>query len=299
MGDLPDNIQVPNIENVAECCFNPEGTLLAFLYIDGSVKIFEADENRKFHSIYETQPCCRRATSISFASSDNGAIFAFADETGRTYLYQRIKLTEFKQAMTFHQHKSPINSLAFAPIALCFATAASDGYVSITSCEQQNWSVQTVKISEKPATSVSWSPPQYMSFIEQPNSSTDVRFVAGAADGSFTIFQSRGASWIQEGLPVSAHDGAVNSVAWRPLPGFSRYEIATCGSDCLVKLWSFEDNKWECVEICKCDEEPVALKWSSCGFILSISSGTSIVELYREVSHNNWELLDNSSNSNY
>ena len=74
MSDLPNNIQVPNLENVTDCCFNPEGTLLAFLYIDGSVRIFESDENREFHSIYETQPCCRRATSISFASSDNGAI---------------------------------------------------------------------------------------------------------------------------------------------------------------------------------------------------------------------------------
>ncbi|OHS93216.1 hypothetical protein TRFO_40501 [Tritrichomonas foetus] len=293
MGDIPNHIQVPNLDRVADCCFNPEGTLLAFLYIDGTVRIFEGDEGRKFHSIFETQPCCRRATSISFAPSENGAIFAFADESGRSYLYQRIKVNEFKQVVPFHQHKAPINALSFAPVALCFAAAASDGFISITSCEKQNWSVQQVKISDKPATSVSWSPPQYMSFIEAPNTSSSVRFVAGAADGNFTVFQSRGSSWAQEGLPVAAHDGAVNAVAWRPLAGFTRYEIATCGSDGLVKLWTFDDNKWSYIIICKSEEEePVALKWSSCGFILNVSSGTNTVTLYREIALGNWQVLE-------
>lgn len=101
----------------------------------------------KHFSISEHQQCCRHATSISFASSDHSAIFALADETCRTYLYQRIELTGFKLAMTFHQHKAPINSLSFAPITLCFASAASGRFVSMISSEPQNLSVQTCKIA--------------------------------------------------------------------------------------------------------------------------------------------------------
>lgn len=291
MNEIGNQIEVPNIERVTDCCFNPDGTLLAFLYIDGSIRIFEADEQRKFHSIFESQPCCRRATSISFASPEHGTIFAFSDDTGKTYLYQRIKINEFKQAMSFHQHKAPINSLAFAPVDLCFATAASDGYVSITSCKKQNWSVQSIKLSDKQATCISWSPPQYMSFIERPNSSAEAKFVVSSADGSFSIFQNHGTSWQQESTPITAHEGPINSIAWRPLPGFTRYEIATCGSDLSVKLWTFEEGEWSSLIIHQFKEEPVSVSWSSCGFFLNVSTSTDTY-LYREVSHHSWELLE-------
>ena len=292
MNDLPNHIQITNIDKIVECCFNPEGTLLAFLYIDGSVKIFEMDENRKYHFIAETQPCFRRATSISFAPGENGAIFAISDETGRTHVFQRIKLNEFKQATFFHNHKAPINAIVFAPIGLCLAAASSDGQVSITSCEQQNWTVLHVKVSDNPVTSISWSSPQFMSFIESPTRSSNLKFVTGSANGFFAVFYLKGITWVQEGNAVAAHEGAVNSVAWRPSMGFTRYEIASCGADHLVKLWTFVDNAWSFLEICKTEEEPVSLKWSPCGFILSISSGTNTVIMYREVVHGVWKILE-------
>ncbi|KAH0786946.1 protein SEC13 [Histomonas meleagridis] len=268
------------------------GTLLAFLYIDGSVKIYESDENRKFSLVAETSSCCHRATSISFSSSDYGAIFVVSDEVGKTYLYQRVKVGEFNQVMTFQQHKSPINAVAFQPFALCFASGASDGFVSFTSCDMKSWSIQTQKVSDKAVTSLSWSPPSNMSFIDDPNGQDTTKLVAASADGYFTVFAYNGTSWAPYLRPVAAHQGAVNGIAWRPLAGFSRFEIVTCGNDMSVKMWTYEDNVWSSYEICKCYEEPMAVRWSSCGFLLSVSYGANTTSVWREIANKQWKVIE-------
>lgn len=257
------------------------------------MKIFEADDKRTFSQIAETQPICRRATSISFASASLGSIFVVAEENGRCFVYDRIRPTEFSLAVTINQHKGPINCVEFAPGELTFACGSSDGFISNVTCDMKNWSWQMTRCSDKPVSSVSWAPPSSMAFIENPTADSKSRhLVAGAADGRFTVFTVRNSAFIPEGQPVQAHDGAVNSVAWRPLPGFSRWEIATCGSDNLVKLWTLESGgTWKCTVICECQEEPVAVKWSNCGFLMSISEGLSTVRTLRESSAGVWTFI--------
>jgi protein transport protein SEC13 len=291
----PSLLSVPNIDRVTDSCVNPDGTLLAFLYIDGSVRIFESDEHHKFTQICETAPVCRRATAISITySNEFSDVFVVGDELGRTYLYHRTKPDEFTQALTFSQHKGPINAISFAPLSLSFACASSDGLVSVTVCDMKTWLVFPIRVSSGPVSSLSWSPPACFSFIDAPNASEEVRLVAGMADGFFQIFQHKGnGPLVPDGPPIEAHRGAVNCVAWRPLAGFSRAEIATCGSDRMVTLWTFEpDGKIENAAICQCQEEPVDLKWSPCGFVLSVSSGLATVELWREADDRQWRRLE-------
>lgn len=277
------SLPVPNADRVSDTAFNNDGTLLAFLYVDGSVHIFQADEKRTFTHVCETQPCCRRATSISFASSEIGSIFVIAEENGRTFLYERVSQTEFAQAATIQPHKAPINSVAFAPAGLVYACGASDGFVSLTTCDMKTWRFQTTRVSDKPVTSISWSPPACMSFIENPTASDTARLVAASADGFFTVLGVRHNVLVPKAPPVAAHEGAINCIAWRPLAGFSRWEIATCGQDKLVKLFTRETHEqdWTCVTVCECQEEPVAVKWSQCGFMMSVSEGDQ-VRIFRE-----------------
>ena len=281
MASVP--LAVPNADRVSDTAFNSDGTLLAFLYIDGSVRIFQADEKRVFTQVCETQPCCRRATSISFASPEIGSIFVIADETGRTLVYERVQAGEFAQATAIQQHKAPINAVAFGPVGLTYVCGSSDGFVSLTTCDTKNWSFQPTRVSDKPVTSVSWSPPACMSFVESPTASDAARVVAASADGFFTVFGVRHNALVAEAPPVAAHEGAVNCVAWRPLAGFSRWEIATCGQDRLVKLFTREahDKEWTFITICECQDEPVAVKWSQCGFLISVSEGEN-VRVFRE-----------------
>jgi protein transport protein SEC13 len=291
----PTHLAIPNIERVTDSCVNPDGTLLGFLYIDGSVRVFEADEHRKFVQIAETPPCCRRAISISMTSlPDVSDMFVVGDELGRTYLFHRAKPDEFSQALTFSQHKGPINSIAFAPLSLSFACGSSDGTVSVTVCDMKTWSVFPVRVGGSAVTSVSWSGPSCLSFVDRPNSSNDVRLVAACADGQIAIFEHRdNGPLVLERPPIAAHRGPVNAASWRPLAGFSRAEIATCGADRAVALWTIEvDGSVERVTICECEEEPVDVKWSSCGFILSVSSGLANVSLWRESNGRTWKRLE-------
>jgi WD40 repeat protein len=223
------------------------------------------------------------------SSSVVGDLFVVGDELGRTFLYHRTKQDPFTQAITFHQHRGPINAISFAPLSLAFACASSDGTASVTVCDTSTWQIFPVQVSNAPITSVSWSPPRCFSFIDAPNTSHEVRFVVGTADGYMSLFQKKGNAVVADQPPIEAHRGAVNCVAWRPLAGFTRDEIATCGTDGMVTLWTFEpDGRIENGAIFQCDEEPVDLKWSACGFIISVSSGLTTVSLWRESEHGIW-----------
>ena len=127
-----------------------------------------------------------------------------------------------------------------------------------------------------------------MSFIDNPNDSDSFSLCASSADGFLAIYHLIGGKWTSDITPVQAHRGAVNAVAWRPLAGFSRYEIATCGDDLLVKLWTYENNQWSSVNIAQVQENPVVLKWSSCGFMLTVGSGSNNVTVYREKAQGKW-----------
>jgi WD40 repeat protein len=287
----PATLSVPNLDRVTDSCFNPEGTLLGFLYSDGVVRVYELDDQRQFVFAAQTPGLRVRATSISFASSEIGSIFVVGDDRGHSYLFQRTKPDEFAAPVTLETNRGAINCVAFSPCSLSFATASSDGHITLATCDATQWTLYTLRVSEAPVTSISWSSPAYMTFIENPNDSDAVKMVAGSADGFFTIFQQRPNSPLApERAPVAAHTGAVNSVAWRPFMGASGVEIATAGADNLVKLWTIGA---ECtaVVICQCEQEPLAVKWSSCGFLLSISIGTATVRVWREISVGVWEML--------
>jgi WD40 repeat protein len=220
-------------------------------------------------------------------------MFVIGDELGRSYLYHRTKPDEFTQIVTFSPHKGPINAISFAPLSLAFACASSDGTASVTVCDLKTWSVLPVRVSTLPVTSLSWSPPACFSFIDAPNASDEVKLVVGAADGQITLFQHRlNGPLVPDGEPIEAHRGAVNCVAWRPLAGFTRTDIATCGADKMVTLWTFSRDGIQNAAICQCDEEPVDLKWSPCGFVLSVSSGLATVELWREADGREWRKLE-------
>ena len=288
------SLNIQNYDQIVEIAFSPTGTVVGVLFLDGSVKLFEFDETKNYSEIFTTQPTSKLATCISFASQEIGIVFIVGDDSGRIHLYQRLKQNEFTLIVTMSHHKSPINAVAFAPKGPTFAAASSDGFISITTCVDKCWNTQLLKLSDTPATSVSWGPFRYMSFIDQPNNDESFSLVASSADGFFAIYSLVGIKWEAVSTPVQAHRGTVNAVAWRPLAGFSRTEIATCGDDLYVKLWTFDQGKWSSINIAQMAENPVSLKWSSNGFMLSIGCGTNSVSVYREIGQGKWSKFDSA-----
>jgi hypothetical protein len=119
-----------------------------------------------------------------------------------------------------------------------------------------------------------------------------VKLVVGAADGQIPLFQQRlNGPLVPDGEPIEAHRGAAKCVAWRPFAGFARTEIATYGST-KWSHWTFSRDGIQNGAIWECDEEPVDLKWSPCGFVLSVSSGLTTVELWRESDGREWRKLE-------
>ena len=131
-----------------------------------------------------------------------------------------------------------------------------------------------------------------MSFIDAPNGCIDSLLTAASADGYLFVLEIINNNFSLKMEPLAAHNGAINDVAWRPLPGFKRYEIATCGADMNVKIWTYENQKWSSFTVCSCPEEPVAVKWSSCGFLLSVSYGSNTTKIWREISYQNWKMIN-------
>ena len=93
-------------------------------------------------------------------------------------------------------------------------------------------------------------------------------------------------------MPVQISDSPATAIAWRPLQGFKRIEIATASNDLKIRLWTHENHKWINTVIFTCQEIPVSLKWSSCGFMLSIGSGLNTVQILRESGNQYWQLLE-------
>jgi WD40 repeat protein len=285
-------LQLPNYEQIVEITFSPNSVTFGALYMDGTVKIYEVDDSKLYNEVFTTQATSKLATSISFASPDLGSVFIVGDDSGRIFLYQKIKPNEFSLIVTMSHHKAPINAVAFAPIGATFAAISSDGQLSVTTCADNCWNSQLIKFSDSPATSISWSPLNCMSFIDKPNEDESFSLSVSSADGFFAIYSRNANKWEPCSAPVQAHRGSVNAVAWRPLAGFTRSEIATCGDDLFVKLWTFENGQWDSVVITQVQENPVSLKWSSHGFLLSVGCGQSSIIVFKETGNGKWTTVE-------
>ncbi|EAY22054.1 hypothetical protein TVAG_456890 [Trichomonas vaginalis G3] len=293
------SLPITNINEISDIAFSPDGVTLGVLSEHGAVHVFEINENRQYTKIATTTPTSNYATSISFGPIDLGTVFIVGDDNGHIFIYQKIKATEISQIITLSHHKAAINSVAWAPSGLIFAAADSEGMISVTTGIQEQWNTQLIRLSEYPSTCVTWSPPGFYSFIDRPNDAPTFYLAASSASGFFAIYGvNERHQWVPIMQPVEAHNCCCNAIAWRPLPGFTRYEIATCGDDSTIKLWTYSNNAWSSIIIDQLAQPATTLKWSSNGFILSAGCSSNNIIYYREMSDGTWAKLQRSQMTN-
>lgn len=291
----PINLKIDQINEISDIAFSPDGTTIGVLDEHGSVQVFEINESRQYTKIATTPPTSLYATSISFGPIDLGTVFIVGDDAGHIYLYQKTKQNEITLIITLKHHKTAINCVAWAPSGLVFGAVDSDGMISITTGIKDQWCPQMIRLSEYPSTSLSWSPPYYESFIDRPNESPEYSFAVSSASGFFAIYaKNEKHQWVPSLAPVEAHNCACNCIAWRPLPGFARYEIATCGDDNTVKIWTYQNNSWSSKIIDQLPQPATVLKWSSNGFILTAGFSNNNIIYYRELSNGEWTQMQRS-----
>ncbi|KAF2317273.1 hypothetical protein GH714_019262 [Hevea brasiliensis] len=187
-------------------------------------------------------------------------------------VWQEGNQNEWTQAHVFDDHKSSVNSIAWAPheVGLCLACGSSDGNISVfTARPDGGWDTSRIDQAHPVGvTSVSWAP------------ST-----------------ARALQWnLEDGLLSSSsmHTDWVRDVAWAPNLGLPKSTIASASQDGKVIIWTVgkEGDQWE-GKVLHDFKTPVwRVSWSLTGNIVAVADGNDNVTLWNEAVDGEWQQLD-------
>ena len=203
---------------------------------------------------------------------------------------------EWTQAHVFDDHKSSVNSIAWAPheLGLCLACGSSDGTISVFTAKDGVW--ETIKIDEAHpvgVTSVSWAPSTAPgALVGSGLLDTVQKLCSGGCDNTVKIWKLTNGAWKMDCFPaLQKHDDWVRDVAWAPNLGLPKSTVASASQDGKVIIWTVakDGDKWE-HKVLHDFKAPVwRVSWSLTGNILAVSDGNNKVTLWKEEVDGEWQ----------
>ncbi|KAE8660167.1 Protein transport protein SEC13-like protein B [Hibiscus syriacus] len=144
---------------------------------------------------------------------------------------------EWSQAHEFDEHKSSVNSIAWAPLelGLCLACGSSDGNVSVfTSRADGGWDVSRIDQAHPVGvTSVSWDPSTEPGALVGSGLLDPVKkLCSGGCDNTVKVWKLYNGIWKMDCFPaLQMHTDWVRDVAWAPNLGLPKSTIASASQD--------------------------------------------------------------------
>ncbi|CAN1215745.1 Protein transport protein SEC13 homolog B [Linum perenne] len=267
----PQKIETGHEDTVHDVQMDYYGKRIATASADHSVKIIGVSSNTSQH--------------LAKLSGHQGPV------------WQEGNPNEWIQAHVFDDHKSSVNSIAWAPheLGLCLACGSSDGNISVfTARGDGGWDTSRIDQAHPVGvTSVSWAPSTAPGALVCSGLLDPVqKLCSGGCDNTVKVWKLYNGTWKMDCFPaLQMHTDWVRDVAWAPNLGLPKSTIASASQDGKVIIWTVakEGDQWE-GKILNDFNSPVwRVSWSLTGNILAVADGNNSVTLWREAVDGDWQ----------
>lgn len=264
---------------------------------DNSIKIFDV-KNGEHALQMDLKGHSGPVWQIAWAHPKFGTVLASCSYDRKVIIWR--KGYEWTKWYEYCAHDSSVNSVAWAPqeYGLVLACGSSDGSVSVLTCNLDGNSWDAHKISNAHTigcNAVTWCPALHPNTDSNASGKTGVavkRLATGGCDNLVKIWREDSTDrWVEENR-LELHTDWVRDVAWAPSIGLPRTQLASCGQDRRVIIWSSEDCVNWSPQILHTFEDVVwNVSWSTTGNLLAVSGGNNKVSLWRENNDAQWSCI--------
>ncbi|KAE8699671.1 Protein transport protein SEC13-like protein B [Hibiscus syriacus] len=226
---------------------------------------------------------------IGITGSTSQQLAVLPGHKGPVIIWKENNQNEWLQAHVFNDHKSSVNSIAWAPheLGLCLACGSSDGNISVfTARDDGGWDTNRIEDAHPiGVTSVSWAPATAQGYFIGSGLLDPVQKLAsGGCDNTVKVWKLYNGTWKMDcSHSLQMHTDWVWDVAWAPNLGLPKSTIASASQDGKVVIWTCgKEGEWK-GKILKDFKTPVwSLSWSLTGNLLSIADANNSVTLWKE-----------------
>jgi protein transport protein SEC13 len=203
-----------------------------------------------------------------------------------------------------------VNAVAWAPheLGLALAAASSDGSVTVVEHRPQDatWTSSKIERAHAPGcTAVSWAPAAPAGALVGGGGGGGAaagpvrRLVSAGCDNAARVWRQDPATgaWEQEAA-LLGHSDWCRDAAWAPGMGMPRSQVATCGQDGKVFVWTESGpsggGQWRKALVHDFGAQtPVwRVSWSLAGGLLAASDGSNRVTLWKESADGLWQQVE-------
>lgn len=282
---------------VHDVCMDYYGKRLATASSDNTIKIIGVSGSTHQHL---ATLCGHQGPvwQVAWPHPKFGSMLASCSYDGRVIIWKEgTKPDEWTQAHVFTEHKSSVNSIAWAPheLGLSLACGSSDGNISVFTVRPDGgWDTTRIdQAHQVGVTSVSWAPSTAPGALVGPELLDPVqKLVSGGCDNTVKVWKLYNGSWKMDCFPaLQMHSDWVRDVAWAPNMGLPKSTIASCSQDGTVVIWTVakEGDRWE-GRVLHDFKNPVwRVSWSLTGNILAVADGSNNVTLWKEAVDGEWQ----------
>ncbi|KAK8810605.1 hypothetical protein WA158_007180 [Blastocystis sp. Blastoise] len=288
-------VDTQHSDMIHDAQFDYYGTLLATCSSDEKIKVYKLlKQPVLFTEISEHHGPVWR---VAWAHPIFGTILASCSYDSIVKIFSIEPDGSYTTLYSYENHKSSVNSISWAPreFGLCLACASSDGSVSIISRkDDQVWQSKVISVSTVGCNSISFAPYRHIGSEESNN--IYMRIAVGCSDACIYIYKCKaeGGEWELD-TKLIGHSDWVRDVVWSPYTGVPYNLIASCGKDNKLYIWSQKANEeWVSTLIKTFDTNLWRASWSLTGNLLSVTSGTQEVTIWKESFEGKWEVISDS-----
>ena len=277
--------------------FDYYGRRLATCSADGTIKVFQVEENEEFTQVATLQHHQGGVLGVSWSHPKFGSLLASAGIDHKVLIWKEMSQNSWNVVYEYDGHSGPVNCVSWAPWehGLMLLTGSSDCTVSVISrLSEDKWESSQFESNSNGVTSVSWAPGVSLSQMQSGETYLLRRFVTGGGDNLVKVWTYSEGTYECEELPKK-HNKWVRDVAWCPAMGLPKQVIASCGEDCSVVIWENSGESWEAREVLVLKAPVWRVSWSVAGNALAVSAGDNITRILRETPEGNWEVVSEYS----
>jgi len=307
------SFETGHLDTVHDAQLDYYGRRLATCSSDRSVKVWDVSAGGEQRQLLADLHAHEGPVwQVAWAHPRFGALLASCSFDHRVVIWREGADGGWTQVYSAPVASGSVNAVAWAPheLGLALAAASSDGSITVVEHRPQDggqWTASKIERAHVPgATAVSWAPAAPAGALVGGGAgggaaSAVRRLVSAGCDNAARVWRCDPASgrWEQEAA-LAAHSDWVRDAAWAPGLGMPRAQIATCGQDGKVFVWTEASSAaaagggaggWRKALVHDFGAStPVwRVSWSLAGGLLAASDGANRVSLWKESADGVWQ----------